>query len=491
MKAETLVYLEKRFEKLRKLHQTAKGEVWLATDTDGKPVVWKTIQLTGLPYAAIKKISHPLLPEIIHVAEDEESTIVIEEYVQGRPLSELVARKKFLKEAEVRSILLQLCSGLALLHRKGIIHRDIKPSNLILQKNGDVRLIDFDAARVVKENGEEDTHLLGTRGYAPPEQFGYGQTDARSDIYSLGVTLKKLLSPGYRGYLHRILDKCTEVDAKRRYDSMESLERAVRYGNRWKKLQWLAAGLVAFSVGTALYLSQREIPSQQIQPPQEEIQEMTEESNADDSIPAGESQDGKDTPKKKTAPKPEQSAQQEQSKQTAVEPPSGSQPAQKDTEEPPQIENRIYITIYFNGKVWWRGHNGFDVPINNMGKTLYIPRAMWQAWGDFSGEETIHPVSFPADWNLQMHVQNVSDQPWEYPQLEVVYDDHGAVQSDVLRGDTLQAGEGMDFSIPLGGYTVERPDIESPSRELQLNLSGDGSQEVFNSRYCITFVFEQ
>ena len=177
MKAETLVYLEKRFEKLRKLHQTAKGEVWLATDTDGKPVVWKTIQLTGLPYAAIKKISHPLLPEIIHVAEDEESTIVIEEYVQGRPLSELVAQKKFLKEAEVRSILLQLCSGLALLHRKSIT----------------------------------------------PEQFGYGQTDARSDIYSLGVTLKKLLSPGYRGYLHRILDKCTEVDAKRRYGAVKKV----------------------------------------------------------------------------------------------------------------------------------------------------------------------------------------------------------------------------------------------------------------------------
>lgn len=223
MKAETLVYLEKRFEKLRKLHQTAKGEVWLATDPDGKLVMWKTIQLTGLPYAAIKKIPHPLLPEVLHVAEDEESTIVIEEYIQGRPLSELVARKKFLKEAEVRSILLQLCSGLALLHGKGIIHRDIKPSNLILQKNGDVRLIDFDAARVVKEGGEEDTHLLGTRGYAPPEQFGCGQIDARSGIYSLGVTLKKLLSPGYRGYLHRILDKCTEVDAKRRYGAVKKV----------------------------------------------------------------------------------------------------------------------------------------------------------------------------------------------------------------------------------------------------------------------------
>lgn len=490
MKAETLAYLGNRFEKVRKLRQTAKGEVWLATDTEGKPVLWKTIQLTGLPYAVIKKIHHPLLPEVIHVAEDEERTIVIEEYVQGQPLSELTARKSFLEEAEIKSILLQLCSGLALLHRKGIIHRDIKPSNLILQKNGEVRLIDFDAARVVKKEGEEDTHLLGTRGYAPPEQFGYGQTDARSDIYSLGVTLKELLSPEYKGYLRRLLDKCTEVDAKRRYDSVASLERAVRYGNHWPQIRRLASGIAILSLGAVLYLSLREPPSVQTPAPQEEIQELAEEGKAEEPPAAVEAQDEKDKAKKEAAPHPEQPPQQEKlPEQKSSESPREPQPAEKNRNEQ-QSENRIYITIYGNGEVWWRGRNGFDVPINNMGRALYIPRAVWQSW-ESTGGAGAHPVSFPADWNLELHVQNVSDDPWKHPSLELVFDDQGTIQSDVLHGDTLQAGEGMVFSIPLGGYTIERPDIKSPSRELQLNLSGEGPQEVFNNNYSVTFIFEQ
>ena len=490
MKAETLAYLENRFEKIRRLRQTAKGEVWLATDPEGKPVVWKTINLTDLPYAAIKKLPHPLLPEVIHVAGDEESTIVIEEYVQGQPLSELVARKQFLREAEVRRILLQLCSGLALLHGKGIIHRDIKPSNLILQKNGDVRLIDFDAARVVKEDGEEDTRLLGTKGYAPPEQFGYGQTDARSDIYSLGVTLKKLLAPEYKGYLRRILDKCTEVDAKRRYDSMAALERAVRYGSRWQKLRWLVAGIAVLALGAALHLFQREPPPVQIPPPQEEIQEHTEESKAEEPIAAGEAPAEKDAAKKETAPPTEQPSPQKTHEPKTVETPKKQQPAQENTEEQPRSENRIYITIYGNGEVWWRGRNAFNIPINNMGKMLYIPKALWQTWDKPGGEGT-QTVTFPADWSLELQVQNVSEQPWEHPSLELTYNDHGSIRSEVLHGETLQAGGSMDFSIPLGGYTVERPDIESPSRELKMNLSGDGPQEVFNNRYNVTFVFEQ
>ena len=68
-----------------------------------------------------------------------------------------------------------------------------------------MRLIDFDASRSIKEGAGEDTKLLGTKGYAPPEQFGYGQTDARSDLYSLGVTLQELLGDGYHGCLQNIL----------------------------------------------------------------------------------------------------------------------------------------------------------------------------------------------------------------------------------------------------------------------------------------------
>ena len=87
----------------------------------------------------------------------------------------------------------ELCEVLVFLHGYGIIHRDIKPSNLLLAPDGHIRLIDFDAAREGKPSADNDTRLLGTRGYAPPEQYGFAQTDSRADIYAAGVTMKQLL----------------------------------------------------------------------------------------------------------------------------------------------------------------------------------------------------------------------------------------------------------------------------------------------------------
>ncbi|MBR4904092.1 MAG: protein kinase [Selenomonadaceae bacterium] len=119
-----------------------------------------------------------------------------------------------------------MCDGLKELHEQKIIHRDIKPSNMILQGER-IRLIDFDAARIFKEGKESDTKLLGTKGYAPPEQFGHGQTDNRSDIYSLGVTMKTLLGENCDGRLKKILDKCTELDPKNRFQNVDELKLAL------------------------------------------------------------------------------------------------------------------------------------------------------------------------------------------------------------------------------------------------------------------------
>ena len=113
---------------------------------------------------------------------------MMEEYVDGPSLGAAdLPERRFLQ------ITRELCTVLAFLHGKGIIHRDIKPSNILLARDGHIRLIDFDAARMPRDNLEQDTKLLGTRGYASPEQYGFAQTDERSDIYSLGVTLGQLL----------------------------------------------------------------------------------------------------------------------------------------------------------------------------------------------------------------------------------------------------------------------------------------------------------
>ncbi|MBR1806052.1 MAG: protein kinase [Selenomonadaceae bacterium] len=227
MKKDVAQYLEFAFDKLERLKQSDRGEVWLARNRQsGEIVIIKHVNLTGLPYDALKKFRFTLPAKVFLCAEDDTDTVIVEEFIHGENLIERLERQDFLSEAEARKILLQMCDGLAELHAQKIIHRDIKPSNLILQ--GDkIRLIDFDAARIFKLDKNADTHTFGTKGYAPPEQHGYMQTDERSDIFSLGVTMKVLLGNNLRGQLETILDKCTKLDPKDRFQNVDELKAAL------------------------------------------------------------------------------------------------------------------------------------------------------------------------------------------------------------------------------------------------------------------------
>lgn len=288
MDGNTSAFFDAQIDKLRLLRQTARGEVWLALWKPARAVVWKRIHATGLPYALLAEHPHLLWPTVLCCSEDGTDTVVVEEYAEGEPLSARLSAKRFLEEREAAEILTQLCDGLAVLHGLGIVHRDIKPSNLILQ-NGTIRLIDFDVARTIKDEQPEDTALLGTKGYAPPEQFGYGQTDARSDIYAVGVTLAKLLGPDYRGWLSPILEKCTELDPKRRYGSAAELKRAVLMRRRWAKAKIACPLVLAAFVGAMFYLfpSHPSPPTETPPFPTEDVKPVVEESASPASKEAG------------------------------------------------------------------------------------------------------------------------------------------------------------------------------------------------------------
>ena len=248
MDAKISAYFEEAFQRIRLLKSGDKGEVWLASEQSGRLVVLKHIALTELPYRILKGKDYPLIPRILHCVEDDGETVVVEEYVQGESLLDRIGRKAYLSEHEAESVLLQLCEGLVPIHEQGIVHRDIKPSNLILQSGCNIRLIDFDAARTFKEHSSEDTMYLGTKGYAPPEQFGYGQTDARSDIYSIGVTIRKSLPEEYSGYLTPIFAKCMEIDPNRRYRDVQELRRAVIFRRSWAK--WGKMALLTLAIAS-------------------------------------------------------------------------------------------------------------------------------------------------------------------------------------------------------------------------------------------------
>ena len=103
---------------------------------------------------------------------------------------------------------LQLCAVLDYLHHQNIIFRDLKPSNIMVEQSGMVRLIDFGIARLFKPGKASDTAAIGTLGYAPPEQYGSIQTDLRSDVYSLGATLRTLLTGFDQVSLHCFFHRC-------------------------------------------------------------------------------------------------------------------------------------------------------------------------------------------------------------------------------------------------------------------------------------------
>ncbi|MDR2616173.1 MAG: serine/threonine protein kinase [Oscillospiraceae bacterium] len=201
-------------------------------------------------------LCHPNLPGIVDVYENERSMMLVMDYIEGNPLSKTLEEYGAQPQEDVIRWAKQLCGVLGYLHGKSIIYRDMKPSNIILRPDGDITLIDFGAAREFKEKNVADTQCLGTIGYAAPEQFGgYGQTDARTDIYCLGATLHHLITgidpckeasftkqpireinPALSGGLERIIEKCLRDDKLERYQSCEELLYALEHYDEFDDL---------------------------------------------------------------------------------------------------------------------------------------------------------------------------------------------------------------------------------------------------------------
>ena len=192
----------------------------------------------------LKRLDHPHLPSIIDVIDGEGSFLIVMDFIEGKTLKELLEEYGPQPQENVIDWAKQLCDVLGYLHSRKppIIYRDMKPSNVMLKPDGNVVLFDFGTAREYKITSMEDSTLLGTRGYAAPEQYGgHGQTDARTDIYCLGATMYHLLTghnpsqPPYTMYpirewnpnlskgLEAIVLKCTQNNPIDRYQSCAEL----------------------------------------------------------------------------------------------------------------------------------------------------------------------------------------------------------------------------------------------------------------------------
>ena len=143
----------------------------------------------------LKSLRHEGLPAFLDEYRSGAEVCVVREYIEGTPLDRYMAGHT-LTEAWIVRLCVRLCDILIYLHglTPPVIHRDIKPQNVVVGGNGEVSLIDFDIARTYDEKAQADTQLAVTRAYAPPEQYGFSQTDRRADIYSLGILLCYMLT---------------------------------------------------------------------------------------------------------------------------------------------------------------------------------------------------------------------------------------------------------------------------------------------------------
>ena len=213
------------YDVLMLIKKSERGEVSLVRHRDsGTRYIFRLFYGNSKVYQMLLGISCPNLPRIMEVGEKDGRTALLEEYVQGDTLGELLNGGP-LSVAEAKQITRQLCQALWVLHSMGVVHRDVKPDNVIIRGNEAV-LIDFDASRVYKNEIQEDTQILGTTGFAAPEQYGLSQSDGRTDIYALGVLLNIMLTgehPSRKlagGRMGRIVQKCTMVNPNKRYKNI-------------------------------------------------------------------------------------------------------------------------------------------------------------------------------------------------------------------------------------------------------------------------------
>ena len=169
-------------------------------------------------------------PRIIDYFEENHHLTLIESYVSGKSLEHMMQTVR----PDISDIIhytIELCTILCQLHsmQPPIIHRDIKPSNIIITEYNHVVLLDFNAAKQYSDDSTCDTVLLGTKGYAAPEQYGFGSSSPKTDIYAVGILLKELTDslPEVPKKLTKIIKKCVEFKPSDRYETVEELKNAL------------------------------------------------------------------------------------------------------------------------------------------------------------------------------------------------------------------------------------------------------------------------
>lgn len=218
-----------RFSVLNSEHQ-----VYLVKTEDGKICIQKVIKTYNQEVYNFLLNNHiDGTPIIFDLYESDDELIVIEEFIEGDSLHDILNSSTKLSINQGINYIITLLRTIRSLHniKPAIVHRDLKPSNIIINSKNEPILIDFNVAKHQNTGfNNKDTTQLGTIGYAAPEQYGFGVSTVKTDIYAIGIILKEVLdnttlaTTSQISDLNRIIAKCTELNPNDRYDTVTELE---------------------------------------------------------------------------------------------------------------------------------------------------------------------------------------------------------------------------------------------------------------------------
>lgn len=221
------------------------------------------------PYKKMQRIHIPHVPYIHEIVQEaEHEYVVYADYIEGRNLHDYLEINGKCTFSETVRFASELCDTLSSLQLLGIVHRDIKPENIIVTDKKGIYLIDFDISRLEKKRADRDTSVLGTAGYAAPEQFGFAQSDHRTDLYALGVLINVMMTgslPSEKkavGRIGTIVEKCMQIDPENRYKDADELKNellGINAKHGWKNILHFIPGYRTYNlyyeiIATVLYL---------------------------------------------------------------------------------------------------------------------------------------------------------------------------------------------------------------------------------------------
>ncbi|MBR1861082.1 MAG: serine/threonine protein kinase [Lachnospiraceae bacterium] len=203
---------------------------------DGKIYIKKQLSTYDLRiFEELKEHPVPGIPRICALHEEYDILYAVEEYVSGFTVEETLLSNGAMPEPLAINYIRKLTEIVRRLHsfNPPIIHRDIKPENVMITSAGNIYLLDLNVSKFEDRSKKTDTRLLGTVGYAAPEQYGFGSSDVRTDIYGIGILLKTMLTNGDSNFVIQkktdaFIKKCTDLNPERRFQNIELVINSLR-----------------------------------------------------------------------------------------------------------------------------------------------------------------------------------------------------------------------------------------------------------------------